>query len=439
MINRTRIRDVEDTRSDYEELDDAISSGMYLKQEINRENEDFYWMHTLIEVTSNSEELLNKRIAQVENLCRSLDLIGRRADYKMEQCYISMLPLAKLDTDIEAKSRRNILTSGAAAAFPFCSYELCDDTGILLGMNLHNNSPVIIDNFNTELYSNGSFALFGTSGAGKTYLLLLLALRLRMRRVRVFAVVPEKGFEYRNACDAVGGQYIKICPGSDDRLNLMEIRRTTLDIDAEMVDNRTRSDSVLLDKIQQIQTFLALRYPQMTPEETYQLNIAILECYESFGITRDNATLVNPDGSMKPMPDFTHLYPFLLKYPSLQNIALVVKELVEFGLGGQTNVDLHSDFIVLDTSSAKKHDISSLTYIATSFVRDEISRSRTTKKAVLADELWKIAGEEGNEQAADFAIELVKTVRGYGGIFVSATQNTIDYFALRKANSAIPC
>lgn len=70
--------------------------------------------------------------------------------------------------------------------------------------------------------------------------------------------------------------------------------------------------------------------------------------------------------------------------------------------------------------------------MATSFVRDEISRSRTTKKAVLADELWKIAGEEGNEQAADFAIELVKTVRGYGGIFVSATQNTIDYFALRN-------
>lgn len=65
------------------------------------------------------------------------------------------------------------------------------------------------------------------------------------------------------------------------------------------------------------------------------------------------------------------------------------------------------------------------------FIRDEMSRTRTRKKAVCGNKLWVIAGNEGNEQAADFVIKLVKTIRGYGGIFVSATQNTIDYFALR--------
>ena len=426
MLNRTRMRDIEDTRADYEELDDAISSGLYIKDKLNREGEDFWYMHTLIEVTALDEETLNRRIQQVQNLCASMNMTVRRADWCHEQGFRSMLPVAKLDADLAKKSRRNVLTSGAAAAFPFSSYEFCDDTGVLLGINLYNNSAVIVDNYDTDQYSNGSFAMFGMTGAGKTFTTLLFALRLWMRRVLVFIVAPEKGFEYRTACEAIGGQYLRIAPGSDDCINLMEIRRTTLDIDSNMADNVQRSDSVLLDKVQDINTYLRLRYPEMTPEESYQLNIALLECYESFGITKDNASLLKPDGSFKEMPDFAHLYPLLLKYPVLKNVALAVKELIDFGMGGQTNVDLTSSFIVFDTSGNKQQDISSSTFIATSFIRDEASRSRTRKKAVFGDELWLIAGNEGNEQAADFVIELAKTIRGYGGIFVSATQNTID-------------
>ena len=431
MISRSRMRDIEDTRADFEELDDAISSGLYIKDKLNREGEDFWYMHTLIEVTAPKEETLNRRVQQVQNLCASMNMTVRRADWCHEQGFLSMLPVARLDADLARKSRRNILTSGVAAAFPFSSYELYDDTGILLGINLHNNTAVIVDNYDTEQYSNGSLAIFGMSGAGKTFTLLLLALRLRMCGVLVFIVAPEKGFEYRSACEAIGGQYLRIAPGSEDCINLMEIRRTTLDIDSNMADNVQRSDSVLLDKVQNIHTYLRLRYPEMTPEESYQLNIALLECYESFGITKDNASLLKPDGSFKDMPDFAHLYPFLLKVPVLKNVALAVKELVDFGMGGQTNVDLTSSFIVFDTSGNKQQDISSSIFIATSFIRDEASRSRTRKKAVFGDELWLIAGNEGNEQAADFVIGLAKTIRGYGGIFVSATQNTIDYFALR--------
>lgn len=431
MLNRSRMREVDDTRADFEQLDDAISSGMYIKEKINREGEDFFYMHTLIEVTAEDEELLNKRVQQVQNLCSSMDFTIRRADWCHEQCFRSMLPLAKLDPDIEKKSRRNILTTGAAAAFPFSSFELADDQGVLLGINLHNNSAVFLDNYNTDLYSSGNFSLFGMTGAGKTYTILLLAIRLRLCNVQEFLIAPEKGFEYRDVCDAIGGQYIRLARGSEDVINIMDIRRTTLDIDSEMIGHEQRSDSVLLDVIQDIRTYLKLWYKNMTPEEGYQLNVALLECYESFGITKDNATLLRPDGSFKDMPDFTHLYPFLLKYPVLKNVAVVVKDLIDSGLGGQTNVNLNSSFIVLDTSSAREEDVSPITFLATYFIRDELSRSRTRKKAVFGDELWKIAGSEGNEQAADFVIKLIKTIRGYGGIFVSATQNVIDYFALR--------
>ena len=85
MINRSRMRDVGDTRQDYEELDSAINSGLYLKDVMNRQGEDFYYMHTLIEVTADDPETLEQRVCAVENLCVSVDMIARRCDYKHEQ------------------------------------------------------------------------------------------------------------------------------------------------------------------------------------------------------------------------------------------------------------------------------------------------------------------------------------------------------------------
>lgn len=431
MMNQVRMKDVDDTRTDYEQMDDAISAGFYIKDKMNREGEDFYYMHTIIEVIAFDEETLETRIRNVSNRCTSLGLYIRRADWSHEQCFKSMQPLNFIDADIEKRSRRNVLTFGAAAAFPFSSYELCDEQGILLGLNLYNDSAVILDNYNSDMYSNGNMSIFGMTGAGKTYTILLMAMRLRMCGVQVFIIAPEKGFEYRGACEALGGQYIKLARGSTDCINIMEIRRTSLDIDENLETCEQRTDSVMLDVVQNVRTYLKLRYPYMTPEEGYILNGAIQECYENFGITKDNRSILNADGSFKKMPDLSDLYTVLLKYPELRGVSIIVKDLVDSGLAGQTNVDLKSQFIVIDTSAARDEDVASATFIGTVFIRDELSRSRTKKKAVFGDELWVIAGEQGNEQAADFVIRLVKTIRGYGGIFISATQNVIDYFALR--------
>lgn len=431
MLNRSRMRDVDDSRVDFEEMSDAISSGLYIKESLNREGEELFYMHTLIEITAEDTDTLQNRIKQVKNRCASMNMTVRKADYCHEQCFKSMLPFCRLDTDLERQTRRNVLTSGAAAAFPFSSFELCDDTGVLLGINLHNNSAVILDNYNTDIYSNGSMAIFGMSGAGKSYTIMLLAMRLRMNGVQVFIIAPEKGFEYRDVCAALGGQYVKLSRGSSDCINILEIRRTSLDIDSNLKNHEQRTDSVMLDVAQDVRTYFKLRYPAMTPEEGYLLNSAIIGCYESFGITKDNDSLLNADGSFKKMPNLSDLYRFVEKVPELKNIAVIIKDLVDCGMGGDTNVDLKSQFVVIDTSAAREEDLAAFTFMGTVYIRDEMSRSRTRKKAVFGDELWIIAGQEGNEQASDFVIRLAKTIRGYGGIFVSATQNTIDYFALR--------
>ena len=156
MMNRSRMREVGDTRQDYEELDSAISSGLYLKDVMNRQGEDFYYMHTLIEVTASDPETLEHRVTAVEKLCVSVDMIARRCEYKQEQAFLSMLPILYLDPDIERKSRRNALTSGVAAAFPFASYELSDRNGIFLGLNMYNRSPVFLNPYDDYKYTNGS-------------------------------------------------------------------------------------------------------------------------------------------------------------------------------------------------------------------------------------------------------------------------------------------
>ena len=124
------MREIGDTRSDYEELGSAIAAGAYLKEGMNRYNEDFYFMYTLIEVTADDPALLEQRVADVERLCVSQDMVCKRCDYQQGEAFCSFLPVVKLHPDIERKARRNVLTMSAASAFPFSSYDIFDETGI---------------------------------------------------------------------------------------------------------------------------------------------------------------------------------------------------------------------------------------------------------------------------------------------------------------------
>ncbi|MFQ9916757.1 MAG: hypothetical protein ACLRWQ_10565 [Flavonifractor plautii] len=100
-----------------------------------------------------------------------------------------------------------------AGAFPFASYELSDSGGIFLGLNLYNRSPVLIDFYDDYKYTNGNFAVFGSTGAGKSTILHSIGKRVREQGRKVICIVPEKGHEYRPLCESLGGQFIKPRPG----------------------------------------------------------------------------------------------------------------------------------------------------------------------------------------------------------------------------------
>ncbi|WP_300820418.1 VirB4 family type IV secretion system protein [uncultured Oscillibacter sp.] len=433
MVNRSRMRDVEDTRSDFEELDSAISSGLYLKDVMNRQGEDFYYMHTLIEVVADDPETLEQRVTAVEKLCVSIDMIARRCDYKNEQAFLSALPLLALDQDVERKSRRNALTSGVAAAFPFASYELSDRNGIFLGLNLYNRSPVFLDPYDDYKYTNGNCWIGGSSGAGKTFTLQCLGGRLRQQGRRVIFIVPKKGHEFRPLCELLGGLYLRMSPSSRDCPNIMAIRRRSLDSYAGLRDMAARDDSVLADKISRLIIWYSLQKRDLSDEDKNYLDSSLVECYLRYGITFDNATITDETGAFVEMPIIADWHKVLAENPETKHLSVVLARYVTgsaSAMGARNDIDLDNKYIVLDTSGMPDDLLLPGIFWATDIANDLIMDAQEDLSALIADELWSLVGANSNPLAAGFVQEMVKTIRGLGGIAVTSTQGMQDLFGL---------
>ena len=433
MLNRSRMRDVGDTRQDYEELDSAITSGLYLKDVMNRQGEDFYYMHTLIEVVADDPDTLEQRVTAVEKLCVSVDMIARRCDYANEQGFLSTLPLVTLDTDIERKSRRNALTTGIAAAFPFVSYEHSDRNGIFLGLNLYNKSPVFLDPYDDYKYTNGNWWIGGNSGAGKSVTLQCLAGRLREQGKRVVCVIPKKGHEFRPNCEQLGGLYLRLSPSSRDCPNIMAIRRKTLDAYAGIQELAARDDSVLADKISRLIIWYSLQKKDLTEEDKNYLDASLVECYDRYGITFDNASVMDENGAFKEMPIIPDWYNVLLEKPETKHLAVVLTRYVTgsaAAMGRRNHISIDNKYIVLDTSGMPDDLILPGIYWAIDVANDIIMNAGGELSALIADELWSLVGAGSNPLAAAYVQEMVKTIRGLGGIAITSTQGMQDLFSL---------
>ena len=433
MLNRSRMRDVGDTRQDYEELDSAITSGLYLKEVMNRQGEDFYYMHTLIEVVADDPDTLEQRVTAVEKLCVSVDMIARRCDYANEQGFLSTLPLVTLDADIERKSRRNALTTGVAAAFPFVSYEHSDRNGIFLGLNLYNKSPVFLDPYDDYKYTNGNWWIGGNSGAGKSVTLQCLAGRLREQGKRVVCVIPKKGHEFRPNCEQLGGLYLRLSPSSRDCPNIMAIRRKTLDAYAGIQELAARDDSVLADKISRLIIWYSLQKKDLTEEDKNYLDASLVECYDRYGITFDNASVVDENGAFKEMPIIPDWYNVLLEKAETKHLAVVLTRYVTgsaAAMGRRNHISIDNKYIVLDTSGMPDDLILPGIYWAIDVANDIIMNAGGELSALIADELWSLVGAGSNPLAAAYVQEMVKTIRGLGGIAITSTQGMQDLFSL---------
>ena len=391
-LNRTKLRELQDTSTDYEELAGSIQAGYYIKQGLSSRNEDLFYMSVLITISAPTYEELQWRKQQMSDLMKSMDIQVGDCLFQQEAALRSTMPFLYLDPGLERKSKRNVLTSGAASTYMFTSFELSDDNGILLGLNRHNNSLCIVDPFNTKVN--------------------------------------------KRACHKIGGTYIKLAPGSSACINVMEIR-PTLTPEMELIDELDYNDidSMLAKKIQQLMIFFSLLIPDMNNEEEQMLDEALVKTYAKFGITHDNNSIYvdQSRGEIKTMPILGDLYEILKENPLTTRLATIVSRFVTGSaqsFNRQTNVNLDNKYVVLDISELKGKLLPVGMMIALDYVWDQVKADRTRRKMVFIDEIWKLIGGAANKQAAEFCLEIFKIIRGYGGGALAATQDLSDFFGL---------
>lgn len=435
-INRSKIKDVSDTNTDFDDIDGAIRSGYFLKEGLAN-NEDFYYLNLLITVTAPSVEDLEWKVSEMKKLLLSQDMNVSACHFREEQAFLSALPLVSMEKGLYERGKRNLLTGGAASCYPFTSFEMCDDNGILLGVNKYNSSLIIVDIFNSSIYKNANMAILGTSGAGKTFTLQLMGLRMRRKNIPVFIIAPLKGHEFHRACANVGGEFIQISPASPHCINVMEIRKVDRSVN-EMLDGPGIQLSELAAKIQQLHIFFSLLIPDMTHEERQLLDEALIRTYNAKGITHDNASLEDPanPGHYREMPVLGDLYEILKAAPETTRMAHILNRLVNGSastFNKQTNVRLDNKYTVLDISSLTGDLLTVGMFVVLDFVWDRAKADRTEEKAIFIDECWQLlsgAGATGTRLAGDFVLEIFKTIRGYGGSAVCASQDLNDFFNL---------
>jgi conjugal transfer ATP-binding protein TraC len=204
-----------------------------------------------------------------------------------------------------------ILTlSPAASSFPFVSSDLTSDSGILYGVNRHNNSLVLFDRFSLQ---NANMVVFATSGAGKSYTIKLEVLRSLMFGTEIIILDPER--EYKHLCDAVGGTYIDISLNSESKINPFDLPRA--------VGEDARPEDIIRSAVITVKGLVRLMIGDITYEEDSIIDRALLETYARKDIT------ANSDLSKIEPPVLQDLQTILEGMEGAENIALRLKKYSE--------------------------------------------------------------------------------------------------------------
>lgn len=436
-LSSAQLRDTHSNSDAFDALTSKAQSANYIKDGLSS-NEDFFYVTVIITVIAMSESALFSRMDAMKSMFDDMDMHLVGCDFHQEDALLGTLPLCKVPGSIYELGHRNMLTEDAAAIYPFSSYELMDDNGILMGTNTTNGSLVMPDVFDTKKYKNANMYIIGSSGAGKSYNLMTQALRSREAGIQTFILAPLKGYEFKRSCEAIGGQYIKLSPGSSHCINIMAIRKHDEEAIAinRLLDGM-EDESILSEKISSLETLFAIMVPDISNEEEQLLNGHMVETYRGFGITSDNDSLYDPIriGEYKTMPTLADLYKEMEHDPHMERIRNIMSKYVTGSaknFSQPTNVSLDNDYIVIDVSSLNKKMMPIGMFIALDLMWDKIKENRTKPKRLFIDEIWHLMGAGAPVISAEFVQEIFKTIRGFGGGAVAVTQELQDFFALNN-------
>lgn len=423
-----------DTSESYEESLNTLGSAQYLKNGLSMGN-DFYNMSIIITVSGTSPEQVSYYVNELKQDAREDDIVLKENINRAEETFNMVLPTSSWDDSIYTfkKTRRNLLTEGAASLYPFTTFQLVDRDGLYIADD-SNGSPVVLDQFSRKRINNPHMFIAGETGAGKTTTLMLVALRARVKNLPVYIIAPEKQDEYKRLTAAIGGQFVDIGAGSPDRINIMEIfpvDESSRDKMAYIDGDEGIAESYLIRKVSSLSDFFALHIPTISSTERFDLEEAIISTYQKKGITSSNESLWADEKHThyKKMPIISDLVNELEAKPDTVRLAKTIKLLTK-GNGehfdGQTNVDINNNFVVVGLQHNSEDMLGLSIFMAMDFITSKCMENRIRNKYFIIDEAWKLLM---NPIAANRLMASIRLLRAFSTSTCIATQNLTDVLA----------
>ncbi|MFA6464044.1 MAG: DUF87 domain-containing protein [Candidatus Paceibacterota bacterium] len=384
-------------------LDTAYQDLEQLRDQLQQAQEKIFDVGLYFTIYGSTNDELDKIESEIKSILESKLVYVKPALFQQEQGFRSVLPFGTDELNVNSKLNSSPLSS----VFPFISFDLTSDKGILYGINRHNSSLILFDRFSLENYNSVTFA---KAGSGKSYFTKLEILRSLMFDIDVIVIDPEKEYEYLS--EATGGRYFNISLNSEHHINPFDLPVPKEDESAA---------DVLRANIINLVGLFRIMLGGLTPEEDSVIDQAIGQTYALKDIT--------------PESDFTAVEPpllsdFELVLAGMEGGASLVQRLEKYTKGTwsgfinrPSNVDINKKFIVFSLRDMEDELKPVAMYIVTHYIWNAI-RQKLKKRILVIDEAWWMMK---SEDTASFLLGLAKRCRKYYLGLCTITQDVEDF------------
>lgn len=384
-------------------LDTAYQDLESLRDNLMQAQEKMFDVGLYITVYADNENDLFKTESEIKSLLESKLVYLKPALFQQDEGFKSVIPLG---TDILGIHQK-LNTEPLSSIFPFVSFDLTSDKGILYGVNRHNSSLVIFDRFSLPNYNS---IIFATAGAGKSYATKLEIIRTLMFDAEVIVIDPEREYEY--LAEAIGGRYFNIALSSDHHINPFDLPIPRSD--------ETAADVLRSNTINLVGLF-RIMLGGLTPEEDSIIDRAVTETYALKDIT--------------PESNFANIEPPLLSdfevvLAGMDGSASLIQRLAKYTHGSwssfinrPSNVDINRKFVVFSVRDMEDELKPVAMYIVTHFIWNAV-RKTLKKRLLVVDEAWWMMK---SEDTASFLYSIAKRGRKYYLGLATITQDVGDF------------
>lgn len=384
-------------------LDTAYRDLEDLRDRLQQATEKMFDLGLYVTIYADNESDLFKIESEIKSILDAKLVYMKPALFQQEDGFKSVIPIG--DDRLQVHQKLN--TEPLGSLFPFVSFDLNTDKGILYGLNRHNSSLIIFDRFGLENYNS---IIFAKSGSGKSYATKLEILRSLMYGTSVMVIDPEN--EYAYLAEAVGGRYFNISLTSEHHINPFDLPLPQPDESAS---------DVLRKNIITLVGLFRILLGGLTAEEDAIIDRAITETYALKDIT--------------PGSDFTKIEPplmsdFEMVLAGLEGSDSLVQRINKYTRGSwagfinqPTNVDINKKFVVFSVRDMEDDLKPAAMYIVTHYIWNAVRRE-IKKRLLVVDEAWWMMK---SEDTASFLYSIAKRCRKYYLGLATITQDVGDF------------